>query len=223
MRWYAETPALRTRQVVGDVLTLLWCLVWVRVGVAVHHAVARLAAPGRQLQDAGGGLRDGLQRAADRTGDVPLVGDGLRGPLDSAADAGDALVRAGQAQETAVGRAALLLGLVVAALPVLWALSRRVPARLTWAREAGAAVRLRGDVELLALRAATGRPLSELATLGPQPVGRWRRGEPGAAEAARRPGARGVRAQTGAASTMSGRSPTCFQTLRTVALVSAPS
>lgn len=183
MTWYAETPALRTRQVVGDVLLLLWCAVWVRVGVAVHRGVDRLGGPGRELQDAGGGLRDGLSDAAERAGDVPVVGGGLRSPLDAAAGAGDALVRAGEAQEQAVGQLALLLALVVVALPVLWALSRRLPARLAWARQAGAARGLLGDVELLALRAAASRPLAELATLGPEPVGRWRRGEPGAAEA----------------------------------------
>ena len=181
--WYAETPALRTRQLAGDALLLLWCAVWFRVGVAVHRGVERLGGPGRELQDAGGGLRDGLSRAAERAEDVPLVGDELRSPLDAAAGAGDALVRAGQAQEAAVSRLAVLLAVVVVALPVLWALSRRLPARLAWARQARAARGLRGDVELLALRAATSRPLAELATLGPEPVGRWRRGEPGAAEA----------------------------------------
>lgn len=127
MSWYADTPSLRTRQLVGDALLLLWCAVWLRVGVAVH--------------------------------------------------------RAGEAQERAVGQLALLLAVVVVALPVLWALSRRVPAPLAWAREARAGRALRGDVELLALRAAASRPLRELAALGPEPVGRWRCGEPGAAEA----------------------------------------
>ena len=183
MSCYAETPALRTRQLVGDALLLLWCAVWLRVGFAVHGAVERLAGPGRSLQDAGGGLRDGLAGAAERADDVPLVGGGLRAPLDAAAGAGDALVRAGEAQERAVGQLALLLAVVVVALPVLWALSRRVPARLAWSREARAGRALRGDVELLALRAATSRPLAELAALGPEPVGRWRRGEHGAAEA----------------------------------------
>ena len=183
MSWYAETPALRARQLVGDALLLLWCVLWLRIGVAVQRAVERLAGPGRELQDAGGGLRDGLSDAADRAAEVPLVGDRLQSPLDAAAGAGDALVRAGEAQERAVEQLALLLAVVVVALPVVWALSRRLPARLGWARQSRAARALRGDVELMALRAATSRPLVELTSLGPEPVGRWRRGEPGAAEA----------------------------------------
>lgn len=180
---YAETPSLRRRQLTGDVLVALWCLLWLRVGLAVHDAVQLLGAPGRELQGAGGDLRDGLTSAAERAADVPLVGGGLRSPLDAAAGAGDALVRAGQAQEDAVGQAALLLGVVVAALPVLAVLARHVPRRLRWARQASAARALDADVELLALRAATSRPLEDLARLGPDPVTRWRRGEPGAAEA----------------------------------------
>jgi hypothetical protein len=66
---------------------------------------------------------------------------------------------------------------------VLWALGRWLPPRLQWSREAGAAGRLRGDVELLALRAAASAPLAELSRLGPDPVTRWRAGDAGAGAA----------------------------------------
>ena len=183
MRWYAETGPLRTRQLLTDAAVAAWVLLWLRIGVAVHDAVQRLGAPGRELEQAGRGLAGGLSGAADRTDDVPLLGDELRAPLDAAAGAGEALARAGVAQQDAVGTLALVLALVLAGLPVAWALQRWWPGRLLWARTASAAVELRGDVELFALRAAVHRPLAELATLGPDPVGRWRRGEPGAAEA----------------------------------------
>ena len=183
MKWYAETGRLRTRQLLLDALVLLWVLVWVRIGLAVDDAVRRLAAPGRELQEAGDGLSDGLGRAAERAGDVPVVGGGLSAPLDVAAGAGQALSRAGAAQQEAVGTLAVVLAVLLAGIPVAWALQRWLPSRLRWARQATAATRLRGDVELFALRAAVEQPLHELARLGPDPVGRWRRGEPGAAEA----------------------------------------
>lgn len=183
MTWYAQTPALRTRQQLTDLAVAVWTLVWLRVGVAVHEAVQRLGAPGRGLQDAGGSLEGGLSGAAERAGDLPVVGGGLRSPLDAAADAGRALTRVGVAQEQAVDRLALLLAVLVVLLPVGWALQRWLPRRLAWSRDAGAAGALRTDVELLALRAAVHRPLPELARLGPDPVGAWRRGEPGAAQA----------------------------------------
>ena len=183
MSWYAETPALRSRQLLRDAAVALWVLVWLRVGLAVHGAVERLAAPGRSLEQAGRELSGGLSSAADRAGDVPLVGDELSSPLDAASGAGESLARAGAAQQDAVGLLALVLALVVAGLPVLVVLLWWLPSRVAFARQHRAAVALRGDEELWALRAALHRPLPELAELGPDPVGRWRRGEPGAAAA----------------------------------------
>ena len=183
MKWYAETGPLRTRQLLTDALVLLWIALWIRVGLAVDDAVRRLAAPGRELEEAGDGLAGGLGRAAERADDLPVVGGGLSAPLDAAAGAGGALARAGQAQQDAVGTLAVVLALLLAGIPIAWALQRWLPSRLQWARQATAAVRLRDDVELFALRAAAHRPLHELARLGPDPVGRWRRGEPGAAQA----------------------------------------
>ena len=183
MKWYAETGPLRRRQLLTDAVAVLWLVLWLRIGLAVHRTVSRLAAPGRQLEEAGDGLADGLTGAAESTDDLPLVGGSLRAPLDAAAGAGSALARAGVAQQEAVAVLALLLSVLLAGIPIAWALQRWLPDRLTWARTAGAATSLRGDVELFALRAAVHRPLHELAALGPDPVGRWRRGEPGAAQA----------------------------------------
>jgi hypothetical protein len=177
MSWYAETSGLRTRQVLADVVVALWVLLWLAVGRAVHQAVQRLAAPGVELEQAGTGLSAGLRGAGGRVDDVPGIGGGLRAPLDAAAGAGDVLARAGVAQQEAVGTLALLLALVVGGLPVLWAIGRWLPGRWRWRREATAARRLRGDVDLLALRAATSAPLPVLAALGREPVTRWRAGD----------------------------------------------
>jgi hypothetical protein len=60
---------------------------------------------------AGSGLASGLGGAADRAGDVPLVGCALRGRVADAAGGGRSLERAGVAQQTAVDHLALLLSL----------------------------------------------------------------------------------------------------------------
>lgn len=177
MTWYAETPTLRRRQITVDAVVALWTLLWLRIGVGVHDAVQRLAGPGVELERAGDDLSGGLRGAAEKIGGLPRVGDGLRSPLDAAAGAGDLLADAGAAQQAAVGTLALVLGLVVAGLPVLLALALWLPGRLRWRRDAVAAGRLRDDVDLLALRAATSAPLPVLARLGPQPVTRWRAGD----------------------------------------------
>lgn len=180
MTWYAETPAKRTAQQAADVAVAAWVLLWLWIGNAVHEAVQSLAAPGRELEEAGASLAGGLRGAADRADGVPVVGDELRVPLDAAAGAGDAVARAGVAQQEAVGTLALVLAVVLAGLPIALALLRWLPGRLRWAREAAAGQRLREDEELLALRAATSQPLHALAALGPDAVTRWRGGDEGA-------------------------------------------
>jgi hypothetical protein len=177
MTWYADLPGLRSRQLLLDLVVLAWVVLSAWLGRAVHQAVQALAAPGRELQEAGDGLVQGFGGAADRVAGVPGVGRALRAPLDAGAGAGELLVEAGAAQQDAVGTLALVLGLVVGGLPVLLVLARWLPGRLRWSREATAARRLAGDVDLLALRAAVGAPLPALARLGPDPVTRWRAGD----------------------------------------------
>lgn len=170
MKPYADTTALRTRQVLTDLAALLACLLLAQVGKALHDAVLRLAAPGRQLARAGTDLSGTLSDAGVRLGKVPLAGGGLRAPFDAASAAAGQVAAAGVAQQHAVSDLALALGLVVALLPIAWVLSRWLPGRLRWAREAGAAEQVRSDVDLLALRAAITLPLHRLARLGPEPV-----------------------------------------------------
>jgi hypothetical protein len=183
MRWYAETPAHRSRQVLADAAVAAWVLLWLLLARTVHAAVQALAAPGREIQQAGKGLAGSLSGAAERVGGLPGVGGGLRSPLDGAAGAAELLARAGASQQDAVGTLATVLALAVGGLPVTWALARWLPGRLAWSRAAEAAHRLRGDVDLLALRAAAGAPLVDLARLGPDPVTRWRAGDVEAAAA----------------------------------------
>ncbi len=183
MKWYADDRGLRTRQQLLDAVMLLCAALLLRLGRFVYTEVDRLRAAGAELQQAGGGLAGGLSDAGRRVGGAPLVGRQLRGPLDTAAAAARAVASAAQQGQLAIHRVALVLGFAMALLPLAYVVSRWLPDRLRYAREAGAAVRLRGDVELLALRAATTSPLRLLARLGPEPVGRWRRGEPGAAQA----------------------------------------
>jgi hypothetical protein len=183
MTWYAESPDLRRRQIAVDVVVALWVLLWLRVASAVHDGVQRLAGPGADLEDAGNDLAGGLSGAAERAGSVPGIGGGLRAPLDAAASAGEAVAGAGwpSRRPSAPWRCCSRWR---------WAGSRSCgrccagcPGRLRWGREHAAAARLRGDVDLLALRAAVSAPLHELAALGPDPVTRWRAGDPDAGRA----------------------------------------
>ena len=119
MVFYAHSPARRARQVATDLLVLVWVYVAVRAGQAVHEATLRLAAPGRALEQAGRDVGSNLHSAAAQLGELPLVGSDVRGPLDRAAASTQTLVRAGQEQQTSVGQLAVLLGLLVAAIPIV--------------------------------------------------------------------------------------------------------
>ncbi|NUS52106.1 MAG: hypothetical protein HOQ22_13840, partial [Nocardioidaceae bacterium] len=82
MKLYADGPVRRTRQVMGDLLLVLWAALWVRLAMVVHDATLALAAPGRKIADAGGGLAGRLRDAGSAVGDLPVVGDQARSPFE---------------------------------------------------------------------------------------------------------------------------------------------
>lgn len=177
MTFYAQTPLRRTRQQLGDLALVVWCLAWLAIARFIHGLVGDLAGPGRSLEGAGRDLTESMRDAGGAVSDVPIAGDALQAPFDLAAEVGTSLQRAGQAQQDAVGTLALWLALVLAAVPIGWALVRWLPGRLRWMREAGAVGRVIDDVDLLALRALSSRSLTELAALGPAPAAAWRAGD----------------------------------------------
>ncbi len=180
MKLYAEVRQLRLRQIVADVGLVSAVYGFSRLGVALHDVVARLAAPGRALQQAGERLSTSGTDGAMAVDDIPLVGDALRRPFDSLAEAGDALSQAGMSQEDAVLTLALALGLAVALLPILYFTGRWASWRTGWIAEASAADDLRSEADnlrLFALRALTNRPLRELRRATPHPLRAYQAGE----------------------------------------------
>ena len=51
MLLYADTPARRTLQLAADLFFVLWLVLWVWVGLAVHDGTMALASPGRQTDE----------------------------------------------------------------------------------------------------------------------------------------------------------------------------
>lgn len=177
MRLYAQTPLHRTRQQLGDLTLLAWCIAWILIARFLHGLISDLAGPGRLLEDAGSGLTSSMNEVSAAVGDVPVAGDALQAPFDLVGGVGDGLREAGQTQQDVVTTLAFWLALVIAVLPIGWALLRRLPARVRWMREAAAAQRMIDDVELFALRALNNRSLSELASVGPAPAAALRSGD----------------------------------------------
>lgn len=180
MKIYAETPGFRSRQVLADIALVVWVFLWVRIGFRVKELVDALGAPGRTIEDAGSGFAETLLSAAREVGEVPVVGEALQAPLEAAADAGRVLQRAGASQQDVVHSLALWLGVLLALIPILFALSQWLPRRLRWIREASAAHRLRvdsEDLQLFALRAVATRPLDQLRRATPDPAAAFAAGD----------------------------------------------
>ncbi len=181
MKLFADTPLRRTLQVLADLLFVVWLVVWVWIGSAVHDGTMELAGPGRQTDSAATSMAEQLRDAGGRLGEAPLVGDELAVPFDRAADASDGLAAAGRDTVEAVERLALLLGLSVALIPILIVSAIHLPLRWRFIREATAGAQFidaSEDLDLFALRALANQPMHVLARVSDDPAGAWRERDP---------------------------------------------
>ena len=180
MKLYAETAGLRVRQILGDLAVAVWTVAWVWAGVTLYRLAEKLAVPGARLEQSGGGFAGDVAEIQQKVGRVPVVGGELQGPFGRLAGVGQTLADAGATQQQVVHQLALWLGVMVAAVPIVALLLAWLPRRVSWAREAGAASRLRlagADLELFALRAVANRPLRQLHRVTPDPAGALRSGD----------------------------------------------
>ena len=183
---YADRMPTALRQLLTDVFIVIWVYAWVKAGLWVHDIVLKLGVPGQKLEGAGNGIASNLADAGGKVGRVPLVGDQLTKPFNGAADAARSLAEAGRQQQEVVGNVALIVALAVVAVPLALVLFLWLPLRLRWMRRAGVARAVRDQPagrDLLALRALAGRPLNELAKLGPGIAQSWRDGDAAAVDA----------------------------------------
>ncbi|MFF8264656.1 hypothetical protein [Streptomyces virginiae] len=188
MLLYAQTPARRNRQILADLIAVLLIAAAVTFALAVHDAIALLAEPGRKVESSGDSLAAALDDAGETASGVPLVGDLLKTPFRSAADAGTGLADAGQSLQDLVGQVAFLVTLALIVVPVACVLLLWLPLRLRWIRHSATIRSLLtapGGADLLALRALTGPP-GDLCAIPAPPGGladAWRRGDPQAISA----------------------------------------
>src|SRR5690349_17270358 len=113
MKLYADTPGRRTRQLLSDVLVLLWVSLWVWLGRQTHDVGVELRGPADSHAAAGRPANASLTGAGTQAGQRPLVADQLKQWLGQAAQSGTTLSSAGTSMATTVERVALVLGLVV--------------------------------------------------------------------------------------------------------------
>lgn len=181
MKLYADTPARRTRQIVADLLVLLWVAFWIWAGVSVHDTVQQLARPAERTGAAASGMAGSLRDTADSLGDIPLIGGTAARPLDEAAGYSDDLAAASDRGVEAVDTLAFRLGLGLALMPTLIVLGFYLPPRIGFVRDATAGARFvdsADDLDLFALRALANQPLHALARISADPAGAWRAKDP---------------------------------------------
>ena len=186
MKLYADRVPTAFRQLITDIVVVLWVYLWVRAGLWVHDMVQKLAVPGEKLQSAGTGIASNLNDAGSKVGKVPLVGDQLVKPFNGAADAARSLADAGREQQQVVGKMSVIVALAAVAVPLALVLFVWLPLRVRWIRRAGVATSVRdapAGRDLLALRALASQPLNQLAKLGPDIAQSWRNGDSAAVDA----------------------------------------
>ena len=174
---YADRVPTAVRQLLTDLFIVIWVYLWIRAALWVHEMVLKLGVPGEKLQSSGTSLADNLADAGGKVDRVPLVGDQLTKPFAGAADAARSLADAGRQQQEIVGDIALIMALVVVALPLALVLFLWLPLRLRWMRRAGVASRVRDQ------QVPASRPLNELTKLGPDIAQSWRNGDAAAVDA----------------------------------------
>ncbi len=181
MTLYAQTPWRRTRQLIGDLLVIAWVVLWVRAGLWVHEVVGWFGAPGRTLADAGSSLSESMRSAGETVARVPFVGDDVQAPFTAAGDAADSIARAGIEVQQGASHLALLLGFMIAAVPILLVVAVWLHARVRFISRARAAKSIldsAADLDLFALRAIATQPVRALARVSNDPANAWRRGDP---------------------------------------------
>ncbi|WP_052592766.1 hypothetical protein [Luteipulveratus mongoliensis] len=144
MQLYADLPARRWRQVIGDILIVVWVVAWVRVGMEVHARAAGSGNSASQLETGGQEFSRSMTEAGKQLKKVPLVGDQLKPPFDRAARTGTSFSQAGRDIQLGLDQLGQLLGILVAALPICLVLAFWAQARLRYSRQAHLARALEG-------------------------------------------------------------------------------
>jgi len=181
MKLYADRPGRLLAQLLGDVLVVIAVYWAVRLGRGAREKVGALAVPGREAEEAATDLDGQLRSAANDVGDAPLVGDTLSRPFRALASTSRDLAGTARSYQDTVADVALLTGVMVALVPIVFVLAIWLPRRLSWVIEASAAKRLMragpAATELLAVRALAKQPLQRLARLRPEVVTGWKAGD----------------------------------------------
>ncbi len=176
MRIYAEQRGRAARQVLADVLVVIWVVLVVEIARAAFTLIVRLQGPGRGLQGAGAVIHDAFLHAARSALKAPIIGDDLAKAFGTGARAGDSLTSSGRELSETISTLAFGTAVAIVLIGVIPPLLVWLTLRIRWITAARSALAARAiDVDLLALRALTRRPMQQLLKICPDPAAAWRR------------------------------------------------
>jgi hypothetical protein len=178
---YATTPGRLLAQLFSDAAVVVWTAIWLLVGTAVYDAISTIADAGRQVENGTHSIAGNLASAGHGAQHIPVVGDTVSKPLNSASQAALDIAGALHDLDTTASWLAVLLALAVVAPPILVAAMPWLYLRLRFFRRKLTVTALAATPageQLLALRALTNRPPGKLAAIGADPLGGWRREDP---------------------------------------------
>jgi len=183
---YSTRPPRLLAQLFSDFVVGVWTTIWGLVGLAVYDAISTIAEAGRQIESGTNSVAGSLASAGHGAQQIPLVGDNVSKPLTSASHAALDIANAVHDLDTTASWLAVLLAVAVVALPILVVVLPWLFLRLRFFRRKWVATGLAATPpgrDLLALRALTNRSPRKLVAVSEDPVGAWRRGDPGTIQA----------------------------------------
>ena len=136
MRIWSEVPKRRTQEVVADLATLAWTVLWVSIGLQLYRTLSQLSSVGVDIGETGAGLERAAATLRLAMSQVPLIGEGVGDLLGGALQGiGSPLVQAGNDLERLLLIIAAVLGLLLVAVFLIPWLNRYGPWRRRRLRE----------------------------------------------------------------------------------------
>jgi hypothetical protein len=112
----------------GDVAVVAWTALWIGLAVLVYHEVRGLRDVSDTLVSTGIAV-DSTGRALQTVGDIPFVGDRVRGYADEVRRAGQSAVRSGRSSRDHIDTLSVVLAVMVALVPTAPVLALYFPLR----------------------------------------------------------------------------------------------
>jgi len=182
---YPDLWLPRLGYILADLAVLLWLAVWVNIGLTVYNAVMTLSIIADGVIATGQKLNDVIAQIQQGVSGLVFVGPKLHDALNPLYGIPSALITQGQSELVAIHNLAVLLGSVVAGIPIVITLFRFIPWRVRKTRgfrylnrllRTPGATAVTTTMQVLAGRALYTLPYDRLLHYSADPIAEWREG-----------------------------------------------